>query len=117
MKVAIVGSRDFNALHKVCAYVQTLEPDTLVISGNARGVDETAQRAALARALPVLILPADWERYGKAAGFIRNEQIVKMADKVVAFWNGKSRGTAHDTDLARKYGKELEIILEEAHER
>ena len=110
MNIAIIGSRDYPDLRAVAAYVNTLPLDTVVISGGARGVDLTAEQQAMKRGLKVCVFRPDWKRYGKSAGFRRNRQIVEAADRVVAFWDGRSRGTKHDIDLAREMGKELEII-------
>lgn len=112
MKVAIVGSRDYPALHIVRSYVAKLkvhEPRAVVISGNARGVDAAAQDEALKLAMRVYIIPADWS-LGRGAGYARNVEIVEEADVVVAFWDGQSRGTQHDIDLAKKHNKRLRVF-------
>ena len=80
MKIAIVGSRDYVDLERVTAYVNSLPDDTELVSGGARGVDRTAEQAAWSRKLTVKCFPADWEQYGKEAGFIRNQNIVNYAD-------------------------------------
>lgn len=110
MKIAIVGSRNYPHLERVWEYVQTLPPDTVIISGGARGVDRTAEAAARKRGLPVMIFAAEWGKYGKAAGMIRNEYIVAVADQIIAFYDGTSRGTANTIDRARKAGKPVEVI-------
>jgi nucleoside 2-deoxyribosyltransferase len=83
----------------------------VVVSGGARGVDLEAEGAARARGLAVQIFPADWDKYGKRAGFLRNQQIVDAADTVVAFHDGVSRGTLHTIGLAKAAGKPVRIIL------
>lgn len=110
MRIAIVGSRDYRNLRAVIEYVHQLPPDTVVISGGARGVDTTAVEAAKACGLKVEEYPALWNRYGKSAGFKRNYNIVDNADKVIAFWNGISRGTQHTISIARLAGKPVEVI-------
>lgn len=110
MKIAIVGSRDYPSLDDVRRYVQSLPLVTIIVSGGAIGVDSVAEEVAKARGMEVEIFYPDWKKHGRSAGFIRNEQIVKAADKVVCFWYNKSKGTAHDIKLARRYGKELEIF-------
>ena len=60
--------------------------------------------------IPILVLPADWNKYGKGAGFIRNKDIWDNADFGVAFWDGESKGTAHSFNIARKQEKELFIF-------
>lgn len=109
MKVAIVGSRNWQGQYQIGKYVESLPPDTEVVSGGARGVDMMAEHAARKRGLKVTVFLADWDKYGKAAGFLRNGQIVAHADKVVAFWDGKSRGTLDTIQKARAAGKDVEI--------
>lgn len=104
MKVAIVGSRDYPLPYLVDDFVHSLARDTIVVSGGAPGVDSWAEAAAKAHGLVVVVYQADWGRLGGGAGMVRNSMIVEQADKVVAFWNGKSTGTrdtmrkAHNVD-------------------
>ena len=58
----------------------------------------------------VLSFPADWDKYGKAAGYKRNDEMARNADALIAFWDGKSRGTRHMIDLAKKYGLQTRIV-------
>lgn len=109
MKIAVVGSRNFPDLGAVKAYVWSLPQDTVIVSGGARGVDYEAERAAKERGMPVEIFPADWKQFGKSAGMMRNRDIVMAADKVAAFWDGLSKGTANTIDLAKQYHKPYEI--------
>lgn len=108
-RIAIVGSRDFPNLDQVREYIRTLPSDTVVVSGGARGVDRTAEGEATKLGLTVLSIRPDWDKYGKRAGFLRNEDIVRFAEKLVAFWDGKSKGTKHSIDLAKGYGMVVEI--------
>jgi len=120
MKIAIVGCRDFSSSKidremrdKVWHFVEQLAeraPDTVIISGGARGVDSWGEGAARFYGLKFEGYPADWNLYGKSAGFRRNAQIVAAADVVVAFWDGDSRGTAHTVGLAKDAEKKLKII-------
>lgn len=48
------------------------------------------------------LYPADWKKYGSSAGYIRNDEMAKYADCLIAFWDGKSKGTKHMIDLAVK---------------
>ena len=109
MRIAIVGSREFPEMDMVREFVAALPSDAVVISGGARGVDSVAEEAAGTRGLETVIFPAEWDRHGKKAGFLRNKDIVAAADKVVAFWDGKSKGTAHTIRLAQEAGKTVEI--------
>lgn len=109
-RIAIVGSRNFPDLDRVRAFVHELPEDAIVISGGASGVDTCAVGCAHVRGLLTEVYRADWRRLGRRAGFVRNEEIVKRCDRVVAFWDGVSRGTAHTIGLAAKYGKPCEVI-------
>ncbi len=108
MKIAIVGSRAFQPLSLVVDYVNGLPDDTGVVSGAARGVDTVAAMQAFKRGLPCVEYRADWS-LGKGAGFARNGLIVAQADKVVAFWDGKSNGTLDTLKKAVRAGKPAEV--------
>jgi hypothetical protein len=110
MKVAIIGSRDFPQLKLVAECVDTLPAGTVVVSGGARGVDRQAEQRARTRGLEVLVIRANWALHGRKAGFLRNPEIVAAADRVVAFWDGTSRGTAHSIAVARQAGKPVELF-------
>lgn len=105
MKIAIVGSRDFDRLDLVVDYIKALPVDTIVVSGGARGVDRMAAVAAHNAGLVVIEYRPDWEHDGPGAGFRRNSLIVEQADRVVAFWDGKSKGTLDTIGKAQAAGK------------
>lgn len=117
MKVAIVGSRDFSRLELVGGKINALAvkaggaSQLTIISGGARGVDAEAERYALSIGANVEVFPADWDTFGKQAGYMRNIDIVDAADRVVAFWDGESKGTRYSIDLALAKKKLLEVIL------
>ena len=106
-RVAVVGSRGFSDREKLFADLDRARGewgDFEVVSGGARGADSLAEEWALARGLPVRVFPADWNRWGKSAGFRRNRTIVENAEVLIAFWDGESRGTANTIDIAREAG-------------
>jgi len=70
VKVAIVGSREYLHLAKVREYILNLPQDTIILSGGARGVDKCAEKVANSKGLQTEIYPADWHKYGKAAGMV-----------------------------------------------
>jgi hypothetical protein len=133
-RVAIVGSRDYPDKDEVFSYVTELPADTVVVSGGARGVDLAAESCAGTRGLTVVSyrpvkvnrawrvsrltargyaseqiwLPAYFATFVQAA-FFRNVQIVADCDRVVAFWDGRSRGTKSTIDIAGREGKPVEI--------
>ena len=96
MKVIIAGSRTFHDFMDVRDAVESVTWDIKeVVSGAARGVDTMGEQYALEEILDIKRFPADWDKHGKLAGFIRNEQMAKYADGLIAIWDGKSPGTNH----------------------
>lgn len=108
-RIGIVGSRDYPHPSDIKNYVQNLPNGTVVVSGAARGVDSIAANEARRRGLEIIEFPADWSK-GRGAGFARNGKIVEASDEIVAFWDGKSRGTLDTITKARKAGKPVTII-------
>jgi len=109
--VCIAGSLDYPKLDRVDAVVDVLPPGTRVIHGGARGVDTKAGEAAIRRGFPVEVIKPLWEKYGRAAGPIRNVQMMEKADYLVAFWDGKSKGTDSTIKAARRLEKDYDVIL------
>lgn len=84
---------------------------TEVVSGGAPGVDEAGARWARGKHLPVKRFPANWDKHGKAAGPIRNEQMAEYADAAICvFLNGESRGTADMLARIRAKGKRVYVF-------
>jgi predicted Rossmann fold nucleotide-binding protein DprA/Smf involved in DNA uptake len=108
-KVAIVGSRDWADHEAVTDYVNSLNADDIVISGGAPGVDTITEIAAIERGLAFLKFPAKWDQYGRIAGALRNRDIAKACDRLVAFWTG-SRGTAITVQMAKDLGKPVIVF-------
>jgi len=112
MKVIIAGSRDFNdykTLCQVCDYMLSKSENIEIVSGTARGADKLGEKYAIDRLLVLKEFPADWNTFGKSAGYRRNEQMAKYADALIAFWDGKSKGTEHMINLAKKYNLKIKI--------
>ena len=112
-KIAIIGSRSFNDYDFLKNKLKelTITGSDMVVSGGARGADSLAERYAKENGLKTIVHLPNWDEYGKSAGFIRNKLIIDDADIVVAFWDGKSRGTKHSIDLAEKNNKSTFIFL------
>lgn len=120
IRVLIAGSRDFNdfeLLEKaVKHYLKQYglhRQDIEVVSGGARGADKLGEQFANKYNIKLTIFPADWNTYGKSAGYIRNEQMIKYIDDtgiVFAFWDSQSHGTAHIIKLANKYNIKVHVI-------
>ena len=111
-KIAVVGSRGFDdyALFKevMDGYLDKVGTAAFV-SGGASGADTLAEQYAKENDIDVIVFKPEWKRYGKRAGYIRNEQIWEEADCGIAFWDGKSKGTQHSFKLAKKFDKELVV--------
>lgn len=114
LKVVVAGGRDFddyNLLKETLDHLlQKRLPDVEIVSGAARGADSLGERYAKENNLSVHRRPADWDRYGKSAGYRRNAEMAKYADACICFWDGKSRGTKHMIDLAEKEGLKVRVI-------
>lgn len=121
VKLAVVGSRGFNdkallekELDILCKEFNIIE----IISGAARGCDTLAANYAKEKGIKLTELKPDWNKHGKAAGFIRNTDIWNLASENtkegivsgIAFWDGKSKGTAHSFSIAKKQNKIIKII-------
>jgi hypothetical protein len=104
MKVIIAGSRQISNYQVVVDVLNNADiVITQVVSGAARGVDKLGERWAIENNIPIKQFLPDWSKYGRSAGYIRNEQMAKYAEGLVAIWDGYSRGTGHMIDLARKH--------------
>ena len=104
MKTIIAGSRkitDYNVLEEAIASSGFHVSE--VISGGAKGVDSLGEWYATKNNLPLTIIKAQWDRYGRSAGFIRNEAMAMEGEALIAVWDAESRGTANMISLARKY--------------
>ena len=117
IKVIIAGTRDFDnyellkqKMDKLLAGRVRNNEKIIIISGTARGADKLGERYAREKGYKVERYPADWNKYGKRAGYIRNEQMAKVADACVCFWDEQSKGTKHMIDLAKKYNLALRVI-------
>ena len=99
MKVAVIGSRGLQVNH-----LEDYLPDhvTEIISGGARGIDTCAKSYALRHGLKLIEFLPEYEKYGRGAPLRRNITIIKYADLVLAFWDGKSRGTKYVIDNCKK---------------
>ena len=75
-----------------------------IISGMADGADSLAIRYADERKLPKNLFPANWKRFSRVAGFLRNEDMLSVATHLVVFWDGKSSGTHHMIEIAKANG-------------
>lgn len=117
MKVAIVGSRSYqgSGTYKDFVlymdwYVKSQDDVEYYISGGATGIDTYAEWYAKEKGKEIKVIKPEWDKYGKSAGFKRNLLIINEADFIVAFWDGKSKGTMHDINIAKKFNKQIKVI-------
>ena len=107
----IAGSRSFGNYSLLCKTIDFLFPHPItVVSGHARGADKLGEAYALSKGYDVKVMPADWDKYGKSAGYKRNKNMADISDALVAFWDGKSRGTMHMINLARAKGLRVHVV-------
>lgn len=110
MLVVVTGSRSWRNRQKIKRALSRLPKKSIVVQGGARGADTIAKEVALELGLSVKTKYANWDKYGLAAGFIRNEKMIAMKpDLVVAFWDGESHGTEHTIKKAREKNIQVEI--------
>lgn len=110
MKTAVIGSRGLT-VDDLGKYL----PDgtTEIVSGGAKGIDTCAREYALAHEIKLKEFLPEYERFGRGAPLKRNLQIIEYADIVLAFWDGKSRGTKYVIDNCRTMGVEVKIYIKE----
>lgn len=120
MKTIIAGSRHLGSVHNVYAAMQAIWPQstffagdviTEVICGTARGADRAGATWANEMCVRVTEFPADWKKYGKAAGFLRNQEMATYGECLIAIWDGESRGTKDMIERAKKKGIPVYIYM------
>lgn len=127
MNVIIAGSRDFEDYEKLSEFCdQVLEPydDIVIFSGKAPGADRMGEKYAKEKGFELREFPAPWNDingkpkeqiginkmgyfYWKFAGFHRNLEMAQEGDMLIAFWDGKSKGTRHMINTAKKCNVEV----------
>lgn len=110
MRTIIAGGRDIHDQFFVNSAMEKINwTPTVILCGEASGVDMSGASWAFENEIPVEKYPANWSKHGRAAGPIRNAQMAKKADALVLIWDGKSRGSQSMLNLARKYDLEISI--------
>lgn len=113
MKLLVIGSRGVRDIGEQGKkrILELLEgEDPLFISGGARGADSLAEKFIDLHKIPKHIILPDYRRYGKVAPLVRDREMVDIADYVLAFWDGESRGTKYTIGYAKEQGKPCEVI-------
>ena len=113
----VAGSRGFNDYNRMKQELDAFLPkyeEITIVSGGARGADTLAERYAKERGCLLVVIKADWDKFGKSAGYRRNEAMhdyIKQFENraCVCFWDGTSKGTQHNFGLAEKNHTQLLI--------
>lgn len=126
-RIIIAGSRGFNnynyleyVVDRYFAKFVSDKSDVEIISGTARGADSLGELYAQKHGISLIRLPADWIKYGKSAGYRRNEEMAVLsvsdgcAGVLLAFWDGQSRGTKNMIDIAEKHNVKVYVIKTKA---
>lgn len=117
LKVIIAGSREFKDYDKLaerCDHYLSREVGNRpiqIVSGTARGADRLGERYARERGFKLAQFPAQWDKFGRSAGFRRNEQMAEYADALIAFPVGESRGTRHMIRTAESNGLTVRVVV------
>jgi hypothetical protein len=111
MRLIIAGGRDFEDYCLLCEFMTQFAPEViLILCGKARGADTLGERWARQNNIKVEYYPALWKTHGLAAGPIRNIEMAKNATHLLAFHDGKSKGTAHMIKVAQEHGLLVKVV-------
>lgn len=113
-KIIIAGSRSFNNYPELCAICNLallrLPSDQIeIVSGRATGADKLGEQYAKANKYKLTTFPANWTKYGKAAGPIRNKEMADYANAIIAFWDGVSPGTKNMIKVAKSLNLQVYV--------
>lgn len=122
-RVIVAGSRYYNdkeALYNmVDTVLKSIDGDVEIISGNCRGADKLGEQYAEEHGIPVKIFPAEWLKYGKRAGYIRNKQMAEYASEengvLIAFPFGDSKGTNMMIKLGKEHGLKVFVVKDDLY--
>lgn len=115
MKVLVTGDRDWKDKEKIKREIEQFPIETIIIHGAARGADSLAEEVATSLGLKTIIYPALWNTYGKAAGYIRNRQMIKEhpdVQLVLAFHSDlkNSKGTRDMVSVAKTFNIPVKLV-------
>lgn len=116
MRVIIAGSRGItdSVMVKTCIDLAiaslTDKPITTVLSGTASGVDSIGEEWAKENNIPIERYPAQWGKFGRSAGYKRNEEMAGLADGLILIWDGESKGSGHMLAIAEKKGLKIQTV-------
>lgn len=111
MKLIIAGSREFDNYELLSEKMNELQlKPNEVVSGTCRGADKLGEQWANTNRVKIVRFPANWDKYGKSAGPIRNREMAQYADTLLAFWNGRKGGTSNMIKTAQELRLNVFIV-------
>jgi hypothetical protein len=114
IKVIVAGGRDFNQYDllkkKLDFYLKNITEPIEIVSGAANGADKLGEKYAKEKGLKLKLFPANWNKYNKSAGFIRNKEMADYATHCVCFHDGVSKGTLHMINLAKENNLIVRVV-------
>ena len=116
-RIVVAGCRDYTNYKQAKRYIDWAisniknEHELIFVSGGATGADALGERYAKENGYELEVYPAEWQKYGPKAGPMRNKQMAEIADYVICFWDGKSRGTKSMINEAKAQNKPIKIKL------
>lgn len=116
-RMIVAGGRNYSNQNIVNYYIDRVKDvcdsrglNLVIVCGMATGADTLGRNYAISNGLEVLEFPADWNRYGKSAGYIRNKEMGDVADSAIVFWDGRSKGSKHMIDIMHELRKPVVSI-------
>ena len=116
-KLIVAGGREFHNYELLSQKLQKLlvnkianKETVVIVSGGAKGADKLGEQWASEFNLEIKVFPANWDKFGKSAGYKRNEEMAQFSDALVAFWDGQSKGTKNMIDIMKKLNKPVRVI-------
>jgi len=114
-KLAVIGSRSFTDKERLYKILdKNIDKISVIVSGGAKGADTLAHNWCEERGVPIIIFYPRWHKldgtFDRGAGFRRNRLIIKQADKVLAMWDGVSKGTLNSIEIAKELKKPIKIL-------
>lgn len=117
IKIVVAGCRNYTNYEEAKEFISNIliefpeDTDFIIFSGKSRGADKLGELYANEMNYKIKFFPALWDKYGRAAGPKRNEEMAKQCDLVICFWDGESRGTKSMISLAKKYNKPIKLKI------
>lgn len=116
-RMIVAGGRDYSNQNVVNYYIDRVKDvcdsrglNLVIVCGMATGADTLGRNYAISNGLEVLEFPADWNKYGKSAGYIRNKEMGDVADSAIVFWDGRSKGSKLMIDIMHELKKPVVAI-------